>query len=146
MITAYLKAGGATLLLALALTAVCFAADEPLVFDNAEQEARYQALTEELRCLVCQNQSLADSDAELAHDLRKEVHDMMQAGKTDEEIKKFLVDRYGDFVLYRPPVKSNTLALWLLPAGLLVIGSLVVAFAVRRQGRVAADGESENKD
>jgi cytochrome c-type biogenesis protein CcmH len=146
MINRNRKARGIALLLALAFAAACFAADEPLVFDNPEQEARYQALTEELRCLVCQNQSLADSDAELAHDLRKEVHDMMQSGSSDEEIKKFLVDRYGDFVLYRPPVKSNTLALWLLPAGLLVIGSLVVLFAVRRQGRLAADGESENKN
>jgi len=131
------------LLLALALTAVCFAADEPLVFDNAEQEARYQALTEELRCLVCQNQSLADSDAPLAHDLRKEIHKMLQSGSSDDQIKAFLVDRYGDFVLYRPPVKSNTVVLWILPAVLLLIGGLIVAAAVRRQSRLAVNSESE---
>lgn len=134
-----------TLLMNLLLAGLCFAAD-PLVFDSAEQEARYQALTEELRCLVCQNQSLADSDAPLAHDLRKEVFKMLQSGSTNEQIKAFLVDRYGDFVLYRPPVKSNTLALWLLPATLLVIGGVIVLLAVRRQNRLGVDAESEQEN
>jgi cytochrome c-type biogenesis protein CcmH len=139
------KTSRITLLLTLLMAGLCFAAD-PLVFDNPEQEARYQALTQELRCLVCQNQSLADSDAPLAHDLRAEVFKMLQSGRSDEQIKAFLVDRYGDFVLYRPPVKSNTMALWLLPATLLVIGGVIVLLAVRRQGRLADDTESEQKN
>jgi cytochrome c-type biogenesis protein CcmH len=134
-----------TLLVTLLLGGLCFAAD-PLVFDNPEQEARYLALTQELRCLVCQNQSLADSDAPLAHDLRMEVFKMLQSGSSDEQIKTFLVDRYGDFVLYRPPVKSNTVALWLLPATLLVIGGVIVLLAVRRQNRLAVDTESEQEN
>lgn len=115
----------------LAITA--FADSEPLVFESPEQEARFNELTAELRCLVCQNQTLADSDAELAADLRAEIFGMMQAGRSDAEIKTFLVDRYGDFVLYRPPVQTNTLALWLMPFLLLVIGGLVVISAVRKR-------------
>jgi len=133
-----------TMLMTLLAAATCFAAD-PLEFDSPEQEARYLALTQELRCLVCQNQSLADSDAPLAHDLRKEVFKMLQSGSSDDQIKEFLVDRYGDFVLYRPPVKSNTMALWLLPAVLLTVGGLIVLLAVRRQNRQPAGNESESE-
>ena len=118
---------------------------EPLVFMNPEQEARYNRLTVELRCLVCQNQNLADSDAPLAQDLRKEIYDMMQAGQSNEEIKMFLVDRYGDFVLYKPPVKGNTLALWLAPAVLLLGGGLVVVFIVRKRTRMFAEHKKENQ-
>lgn len=134
----------AVLLITLLLCSTSMASD-PLVFANAEQEARFLHLTRELRCLVCQNQNLADSDAPLAHDLRKEVFRMLEAGNSDEQIKTFLVDRYGDFVLYRPPVKSNTLALWLFPAVLLGIGAVVVLVAVRRQSRQPAGPESESK-
>lgn len=119
-------------------------ADDPLVFADTEQEARYQKLTVELRCLVCQNQNLADSDAPLAQDLRKEIYDMMQAGRTDDEIKQFLIDRYGDFVLYMPPVKGNTLVLWLMPAVLLFGGALVVLFAVRKRKLHPDSQEKEN--
>lgn len=93
---------------------------EPLVFADLEQEMRFNQLTLELRCLVCQNQNLADSDAPLAQDLRKEIYDMLQAGKNDDEIKSFMVERYGDFVLYRPPVQGNTLALWAMPGAILL--------------------------
>ena len=97
------------LLVAATLVFACqLAAKEPLIFMNPEQEARYNELTLELRCLVCQNQNLADSDAPLAQDLRKEIYDMMQAGRSNEEIKTFMVDRYGDFVLLRPPWQPNT--------------------------------------
>jgi len=133
------------LIVTLLLAAVC-CAEEPLVFDSAAQEARFYDLTQELRCLVCQNQNLADSDAPLAHDLRKEIFRMMQAGESDEQIKSFLVDRYGDFVLYRPPVKSNTMALWLLPAVLLAAGGVIVLLAVRRRARQPAVDESERAD
>jgi len=118
---------------------------EPLVFENAAQEMRFQKLTEELRCLVCQNQNLADSEAPLAHDLREEIHEMMLAGRSDEEIKTFLVERYGDFVLYKPPVKSNTMVLWAAPLLLLLGGGVLIAFVVRRQGKLAPTaGKGEN--
>ena len=119
-------------------------ADDPLIFSDADEEARYQKLTAELRCVVCQNQNLADSNAPLAQDLRKEIYSMMQAGRTDDEIKQFLIDRYGDFVLYRPPVKSNTLVLWLMPAVLLFGGALVVVIVVRKRSLDPGGQEEEN--
>ncbi len=115
---------------------------EPLQFETAEQEQRFQQLTEELRCLLCQNQNLADSDAPLAHDLRLEIHEMLLAGRNDDEIRGFLVERYGDFVLYRPPVKGNTLLLWLMPLLLLLAGSGVVFLNVRRH-RLSADAPTQ---
>ena len=123
-------------------------ASAPLVFEDAGQEQRFQTLTEELRCLVCQNQNLADSDAPLAQDLRQEIHDMLVAGRSDEEIRAFLVDRYGDFVLYRPALKGNTLMLWLAPALLLLLGGMVVAWSVRRHSlpATAETGASSPKD
>lgn len=114
------------------------ARQEPLRFEDAATEQRFQDLTQELRCLVCQNQNLADSDAPLAHDLRQEIHGMLMAGRSDEDIKAFLVDRYGDFVLYRPPVKGNTLLLWLMPALLLTLGAVVMVLAVRRRAGLPA--------
>jgi len=127
----------AAVLLALSVGAVQ-AQQEPLVFDSAEQEARFTQLTTELRCLVCQNQNLADSDAPLAHDLREEIYGMMMAGQSNEQIKTFLVDRYGDFVLYRPVMKGNTLALWLMPGILLGLGAIVLFFTVRSRNRKLA--------
>ena len=106
---------------------------EPMVFDTPQQEARFNQLTQELRCLVCQNQNLADSDAQLAHDLRAEVHEMLLAGKTDGEIKTFMVERYGDFVLYRPPVQQNTYLLWLAPLALLLIGALILRVNIKKR-------------
>ena len=97
------------------------AADTPFEFAEPGQAARYQRLTEELRCLVCQNQSLADSHADLAQDLRNEVYRMLVAGQSDREIVDFLVARYGEFVLYRPPVSPLTWLLWFGPALLLLI-------------------------
>ena len=132
----------AVILLAMSIAAVQ-AQQEPLVFDNDEQEARFTQLTTELRCLVCQNQNLADSDAELAHDLREEIYEMMMAGQSNEQIKTFLVDRYGDFVLYRPEIKSNTLALWLLPGVLLLIGAVTVFFTVRKRNQKLAAQRQE---
>jgi cytochrome c-type biogenesis protein CcmH len=120
-------------------------ANEPLVFDSPEQEARYKQLTLELRCAVCQNQNLADSDAPLAQDLRQEIFDMMQAGNDNEQIKSFLVDRYGDFVLYRPPMKGNTLALWVLPGVLLGVGAIAVFFTVRVRNRKLAAQKQEGQ-
>lgn len=120
-------------------------AQEPLVFDSPEQEKRYNELTVELRCAVCQNQNLADSDAPLAQDLRQEIYDMMQAGQSDDQIKTFMVERYGDFVLYRPPMQGNTLALWLIPGVLLLIGAIAVFFTVRnRNKKLAAQQEGSS--
>ncbi|MGH8515758.1 MAG: cytochrome c-type biogenesis protein, partial [Gammaproteobacteria bacterium] len=90
-------------------------------------------ITGELRCLVCQNQSLADSHAELAGDLRREIFAMMQAGRTDREIIDFMVKRYGEFVLYRPPITLKTLALWFGPAVILCVGTLFLQRAVRHR-------------
>jgi len=125
--------------LALLLIAADTPASAPLSFATAEQEQRFQDLTEELRCLVCQNQNLADSDAPLAQDLRQEIHDMLLDGRSDAEIRSFLVDRYGDFVLYRPAMKGNTLLLWLAPALLLLVGGGVVMHSVRSHRLAAGD-------
>ncbi len=102
-------------------------------FDNAQQQQRFQKLSEELRCLVCQNQSLADSNAELALDLRKKVYDRVIAGQTDEQIKTYLLDRYGDFVLYKPTVKPVTYVLWFGPLGLLLLALFILYRVARRK-------------
>ncbi len=116
---------------------------EPLLFANQQQQERFNKLTEELRCLVCQNQNLADSDAPLAHDLRREVHEMVLAGRTNEQIKEFLVTRYGDFVLYRPPVQKNTYLLWLAPLVLLLIGALILRSSIsKRSALLETDKET----
>lgn len=125
-------------LLLAALAAATALAQEPPVFDTLEQEMRFAELTAELRCTVCQNQNLADSDAQLAQDLRAEIHQMILAGRSDEQIKSFLVERYGDFVLYRPPMQGNTLALWAIPIVLLFVGALAVTFVVRNRNRKLA--------
>jgi len=126
--------------LLLSLLASAATAADPLVFNDPAMEIRYNDLTAELRCAVCQNQSLADSDAELAQDLRKEIYDMMMAGQDNEQIKTFMVNRYGDFVLYRPAMEGNTLLLWLMPGILLFIGAIAVFFTVRnRKHQLTAD-------
>jgi cytochrome c-type biogenesis protein CcmH len=116
---------------------------EPLVFESAEQEARYKDLTLELRCLVCQNQNLADSDAPLAQQLRGEIFDMLQDGQSDQQITGFMVDRYGDFVLYKPPMQGNTIALWMLPIVVLLIGAIGIFFTVRNRGRKLAAAQQK---
>jgi len=112
---------------------------ESFKFDSKAEEEHFKDLIEEIRCLVCQNQSLADSDAELAHDLRAEVYDMIQAGKDDEEIVTFLVARYGDFVLYNPPIKPGTWLIWFGPFVLLLIAAIVLMRALRRQKNIQAN-------
>ena len=121
------------------------AADTPLKFDNPAQELRYQSLLSELRCLVCQNQSLADSHADLAQDLREEVHGMMAKGKGNDEIVAFMVQRYGDFVLYRPPVRSGTWLLWFGPFVLLLIAVTAAVRFSRGRNRGAAPALSESE-
>lgn len=104
-------------------------------FSGKVSEQRYMALISQLRCLVCQNQSLADSDAELAHDLRVEVYEHMQQGKSDQEVRDYLVSRYGDFVLYNPPIKPSTYLIWFGPFVLLALGVLLLVRNIRQRGR-----------
>lgn len=105
----------------------------PLRFHGAAEEARFHALTLQLRCVMCQNQSLADSNALIALQLRREVLDLMRQGKSDDEIKAYLVQRYGEFVLYKPRFETGTLLLWLGPALVLLAGAGVVVTLVRRR-------------
>ena len=125
-------------LLALALvlataTVWCQTSDPtPLRFHDATEETRFRALVTELRCVMCQNQSLADSNAQIAHDLRREVLTLMRQGRTDAQIRDYLVARYGEFVLYKPRVEGKTWLLWFGPALLLLAGGFVVARVVRR--------------
>ena len=110
---------------------------DPLPFKDHAQEIRFQKLTRQLRCLVCQNESLADSNASLARDLRHQVFQLMQEGKSDEEIKQYLVDRYSDYVLYDPPVQPSTWLLWFGPGVILIFGALGLFFYVRRRAVAA---------
>lgn len=105
---------------------------EPLKFESSSQESRYKALIAELRCLVCQNQNLADSNAELARDLRLLTYNMILSGSSDKDIVQFMVSRYGDFVLYRPPFKPSTALLWLAPL-LFMAGGCFVLFRIFRR-------------
>ena len=109
-------------------------------------DARYQALIREVRCLVCQNQTIADSNADLASDLRREIREMLESGATDNEISDFLVARYGDFVLYRPPVQPNTWVLWGGPAAMVVIGLVVFARVMRTRSRQPLDEDELDED
>ena len=104
---------------------------------DPEQQESYETLTKELRCLVCQNQTIADSNAELAADLRRQVYEMLQQGKSREEIIQFMTDRYGDFVLYKPPFKGKTSVLWIAPVVFLLMGLISVFFFIRRKKAAA---------
>lgn len=105
----------------------------PLQFSDAPEERRFHALVSELRCVMCQNQSLADSNAQIAHDLRSEVLVLMRSGRTDAQVEDFLVERYGEFVLYRPRLQGRHWLLWLAPGLLLLVGGAVVSAVVKRQ-------------
>jgi cytochrome c-type biogenesis protein CcmH len=119
-------------LIAVLLVALPVHADDtPLEFKDAATQHRYMEMIEEIRCLVCQNQSLADSHADLAQDLRQEIFNMIGAGKSNEQIIEFLVQRYGDFVLYRPPMQGTTLLLWCLPFVFLVAAVISVIYFIR---------------
>ncbi len=131
------------IVLLMALAASVNAADDPLEFTNPAQEKRYITLIEGLRCLVCQNQSLADSNADLAQDLRLEVYRLLMEGDDNEDIIKYLVARYGDFVLYRPPFKSTTYLLWLAPVIFLMIGIWIAVSLIRKQQFHALNEEEQ---
>jgi cytochrome c-type biogenesis protein CcmH len=123
-------------LLALCLAAAAHAADAPLTAADPELEAKMLRISAELRCLVCQNQTIADSNAELAVDLRNQVRDMLRQGQSEQQIIDYMTARYGDFVLYRPPMQRSTWLLWLGPFALLVVGAFVW-WRVQRRGRPA---------
>ncbi len=102
-------------------------------FKTAEQEALYQKLTKELRCLVCQNQNLADSDAGLAKDLKDQVAKFVTAGQDEETIKAYMIERYGDFVNYEPPLNASTLFLWFSPLLVFIVGGVILFFNIRKK-------------
>ena len=118
----------------------------PLQFRDTSEEARFHALAAELRCVMCQNQSLADSNALIALSLRREVLELMRAGQSDAQIKDFLVQRYGEFVLYKPRVEGRTWLLWLGPVLILLAGGALVVALVRRKSAQAIPRNNEPQE
>jgi cytochrome c-type biogenesis protein CcmH len=129
----------AALVAGLGGTALAQPNEAPLTAADPVLEARVMKIAAELRCLVCQNQTIADSHADLAVDLRNQVREMLKKGQTQDQIIEYMTARYGDFVLYRPPVKNTTALLWFGPAVLLVGGIAVLITVLRRRSRLAAD-------
>jgi cytochrome c-type biogenesis protein CcmH len=135
-------------LLTLGLATVAHAAIDAYEFRDDAERARYAELTKELRCPKCQNQDIADSNAPIAADLRKEIFRMLGEGQSNQQIIDFMVDRYGDFVRYKPALNSSTWLLWFGPAGLLIGGLLVIGVIVvrrRGQGRNMSDALSDEE-
>jgi cytochrome c-type biogenesis protein CcmH len=126
------------LLLALLCAQAVFAID-PTTLPDAKMQARYQSLTHELRCMQCLNQSIADSPVELAGELRNEVREMVVAGKTDDEIRDYMVARYGEFILFRPRMSPRNLWLWFGPAILLVAGAIVAVRIIRQRSKLVEE-------
>ena len=127
------------LLLLLLLCAGAMAKEAAPVAADPALEARVVAITAELRCLVCQNQTIADSTSGLADDLRNQVREQLRKGASDAQVLAFMTERYGDFVLYRPPFKASTALLWVGPTALLVIGLGALVLVLRRRSKLAAD-------
>ena len=133
--------------LGLALLGTAQAAIDTYEFANEAERERYRSLVEELRCPKCQNQNIADSNAPIAMDLRAEIFRMLEAGQSNEQIIDFLVARYGDFVLYKPPLTTRTLLLWYGPAGLLLGGFVLLGVIVlRRRGKKSAPAAGLSAD
>jgi cytochrome c-type biogenesis protein CcmH len=125
----------AFLMLFLLCSTTVLAIDVSESFEDPTLQARYRALIEQTRCLVCQNQTIADSNAGLAQDLRREIREMLAQGATDQQVIDFLVGRYGDFVLYRPPFKKTTWLLWASPVLFLAIGLTIFAVTLVRRSK-----------
>ena len=106
------------------------------VLENQKQEVRARNISKNIRCMVCQNQSIDESNAPLAKDLRILIRNKIKEGKNDKEIYNFLTDRYGDFILLKPPLKSSTLALWLLPFIFLIIGFIIVFYHKKKSQKI----------
>lgn len=133
-------------LLALVMAQVAFAIDPTTIPDPAQQE-RYQRLTHELRCMQCLNQSIADSPVELAGELRQQVREMVMAGKSDDEIRDYMVARYGEFILFRPKFSARNLWLWLAPGVFLIIGAGIAVHIIRqRSALVDQDDQPVEED
>lgn len=128
--------------LVFAVAPAALAIDTDKAFDDPELQARYEHIIEEVRCLKCQNQSIKDSNAFLAGDLRREIRRMLAEGNTDEEIYDFLVARYGEFALYRPRMSGKTLILWIAPIALLLAGGFVLVNILRRRMSMPIDGDA----
>ncbi len=146
MISRFLRAGLLAGLLAIGVQAL--AIDTEAAFDDPVLQHRYESINRELRCLVCQNQTIADSNATLAQDLRREVREMIAAGKTDAEIREFMIERYGDFVLYRPRMTAQNFLLWAAPALLLLVAAVVLVRVIRRRAQeseIEPDGPEAGK-
>ena len=120
------------------------AIDAGKAFDDPEMQARYEKIVSEVRCLVCQNQAIKDSNAFLADDLRREIRRLMEDGKSDAEVYDFLVTRYGDFVLYRPRMSGRTMVLWIAPFLLIAVGGVVAIKVVRGRMALPLDDETDS--
>lgn len=128
------------LISAISFNTISFSQDN--VSESPVVEARLKKLSTELRCLVCQNSTLADSDAPLAQDLRNEIRKLIEAGKTDEEVVAYLVARYGDFVTFRPPVNASTAILWFGPFLMLIIGLITLIVVLKKRAKLLASEEA----
>lgn len=113
-----------------------FAIDQAPAFEDPVQQARYERLARELRCLVCRSETIADSNAQLAIDLRRQLRELMAAGKSDQEILGYMTDRYGDYVLYKPPVAPRTWLLWAAPVLLVIGGGIAAAVVISRKSKL----------
>jgi cytochrome c-type biogenesis protein CcmH len=131
------------ILLFSAATVTAFGIDSQPAFTDPALQARYEQLTHELRCLVCQNETVADSNADLAADFRRQIHDMVAAGKSDAEVRAYMVERYGNFILYKPPLETGTWLLWTGPFILLLIALFVVTAVVRGRSRLEAESTQQ---
>lgn len=121
------------------LALFCFSAlaiDQAPAFEDPAQQARYEALIRELRCMTCRSESIADSNASLAVDLRRQVRELMAAGKTDEDILRYMTERYSDYVLYKPPVEPRTWLLWAAPVLLVLGGGIAAAVVISRKSKL----------
>jgi cytochrome c-type biogenesis protein CcmH len=134
------------MLLACCLLSDAAAALDPIDYQSPAEEQRFKALAAELRCVMCQNQSIADSNAPIAHDLRMEVLRLMREGRNDEEIKQYLVERYTDFVLYEPPMRGGNWLLWFGPFALLLVGGIAVAAVIRNKQKQTDTGADAGEE
>ena len=140
------KLAAAALLLPLLLCGLAHGGEAAPAAADPQLEQRVTALAEELRCLVCQNQSLADSHADLAVDLRNQIREKFRSGMSERQVIDFMVERYGDFVLYRPPLKPTTLLLWFGPLLLIVIGLVVLVRRVRRTAGASVELSADDRE
>jgi len=131
--------------LLLLLSGSLFAIDSELAFDDPELQARYEAIIEEVRCVKCQNQSIKDSNALIANDLRREIRRLIGDGLTDAEVYDFLVERYGEFVLYRPRMSGVSLILWIAPGVFLLIGGIVFVRVLRKRMSMPIDFDDDTE-